>query len=113
MSNGSAGNIDLKTVEGFGEEWDAYSQEAIDPVEHRRLFHQYFSIFAFDQLPPDAEGFDLGCGTGRWAYLFTPRVGHLHCIDPAAKALNVARRRLSGTPNVSFHHARVDDMAPR
>lgn len=103
-------NIDLKTVEGFGDEWDAFSQEAMDPVEHRRLFDQYFSPFSFDQLPNGAEVFDLGCGTGRWAMLVAPQVGHLHCIDPAEKALSVARRRLSDLPNVSFHHAGVDDI---
>jgi ubiquinone/menaquinone biosynthesis C-methylase UbiE len=103
-------NIDPKTVEGFGDEWDAFSQEAMDPTEHRRLFEQYFSPFPFDQLPAGAEGFDLGCGTGRWAVLVAPLVGHLHCIDPAEKALSVARRRLSGLPNVSLHLAGADDI---
>jgi len=103
-------NIDPRTVEGFGDEWDAFSQEAMSPAEHRRLFAQYFSPFPFDQLPLGAEGFDLGCGTGRWAVLVAPRVGHLHCIDPAEKALSVARRRLSDLPNISFHQAGVDDI---
>jgi ubiquinone/menaquinone biosynthesis C-methylase UbiE len=105
-----ASNIDVRTVEGFGEEWSAYNQEALDPTEQRRLFDQYFSPFPFDQLPPAAEGFDLGCGTGRWAMLVAPRVGRLHCIDPAEKALAVAQRRLAALPNVSFHHAGVDDI---
>lgn len=105
-----AANIDRKTVDGFGEEWQAYSQEQLDPAEHRRAFDEYFSIFPFDRLPEDAEGFDLGCGTGRWAVLVAERVGRLHCIEPAAKALEVARRRLSGCPTVSFHLAGVDDI---
>jgi SAM-dependent methyltransferase len=104
------GNIDPKTVEGFGEEWNAYTQETLDPDEHSRLFEAYFSLFPFDRLAPGAEGFDLGCGTGRWAALAADRVGHLHCIDPSPKALAVARRRLGGRPNVSFHEAGVDDM---
>jgi SAM-dependent methyltransferase len=82
----------------------------MDPTEHRRLFDQYFSTFSFDRLPSGSEGFDLGCGTGRWAVLVAPQVGHLNCIDPAEKALAVARRRLSDLPNVSFHHAGVDDI---
>jgi SAM-dependent methyltransferase len=110
MSAAGQSNIDPRTVEGFGDEWDAFSQEAMDPIEHRRLFDQYFSLFPFDRLPGGAEGFDLGCGTGRWAVLVAPQVGHLHCIDPAEKALAVARRRLSNLPNVSFHHAGVDDI---
>jgi ubiquinone/menaquinone biosynthesis C-methylase UbiE len=103
-------NIDPRTVEGFGEEWSAFDQEALDPAEQRRLFEQYFSPFPFGELPPGAEGFDLGCGTGRWAMLAAPRVGHLHCIDPAEKALRVARRRLAALANVSFHQAGADDI---
>lgn len=103
-------NIDQETVEGFGEEWAAYSQEGLSPDEHRRLFDQYFSIFSFDDLPRKSEGFDLGCGTGRWAALVAQRVGTLHCVDPAEKALAVARRRLGDLPNVTFHKAGVDEI---
>jgi len=103
-------NIDEATVLGFGEEWDSFTQEQLDPVEQQRLFDQYFSLFPFADLPTDAEGFDLGCGTGRWAALAAGRVGKLHCIDPAAKALAVARRRLNGTSNVAFHECGVDEI---
>src|SRR5215208_3756166 len=105
------GNIDPKTVEGFGDEWDAYSQEHLSSDEQRRLFDQYFSIFPFDELPPNAEGFDLGCGTGRWAALIASRVGRLHCIDPAAKALAVAHRRLRDVANVTFQESDVDRIS--
>ncbi|MGZ2411031.1 SAM-dependent methyltransferase [Sphingomonas sp. F9_3S_D5_B_2] len=110
LSTARAKNIDVKTVAGFGEEWAAFTQEELDPAEHRRLFDQYFSPFPFDSLPADAEGFDLGCGTGRWAALAEPRVGLLHCIDPAGKALDVARRRLRDRSNVRFHECAVDDI---
>jgi SAM-dependent methyltransferase len=98
-------NIDPKTVEGFGREWAAYDQSPLSAEEQKRLFDGYFSIFPFDGL---GEGFDLGCGSGRWAQLVAPQVGHLHCIDPAAEALAVARRKLAGQTNVSFHHASSD-----
>lgn len=110
MGKAAERNIDLKTVEGFGEEWAAFDQQDLPPSEHRRLFDQYFSPFPFDALPEGAEGFDLGCGSGRWAALAAERVGHLHCIDPSSKALDVAKRRLSGLPNVSFHLAGADTM---
>lgn len=102
------GNIDHRTVEGFGEEWAAFDQTDLPPDEQRRIFDDYFSVFPFADLPPDAEGFDLGCGSGRWADLMAARVGQLHCIDPSDKALGVARRRLGGRGNVTFHHAGVD-----
>jgi ubiquinone/menaquinone biosynthesis C-methylase UbiE len=103
-------NLDEATVEGFGREWAAFDQLALDPDEHRRLFDCYFGIFPFEDLPPQAEGFDVGCGTGRWAQLVADRVGTLHCIDPAADALAVAKRRLQRHPAVHFHHASADTM---
>jgi len=105
-----AGNIDPKTVDGFGEEWAAFDQSDLPADEHRRIFDDYFSIFPFGDLPFDAEGFDLGCGSGRWADLMADRVGRLHCIDPSDKALAVSRRKLARHDNVAFHHAGVDDI---
>lgn len=103
-------NIDLKTVKGFGEEWSAFDQEELPPAEQLRVFNEYFSVFPFEKLATSAEGFDLGCGTGRWASLLAERVGLLHCIDPADKALAVARKRLAHFRNVQFHHASASDI---
>lgn len=103
-------NIDRGTVEGFGEEWSAFDQEDLPPAEHVRVFNEYFSVFPFDRLDHLAEGFDLGCGTGRWAALLAERVGLVHCIDPADKALAVARKRLAHLKNVQFHHAGASDI---
>lgn len=104
----SPGNIDPRTVEGFGDEWSAYDQSELGGEEYRSLFDSYFAIFPWEALPSDAEGFDLGCGSGRWAVGIAPRVATLHCIDPAEKALDVARRRLAGHDNVRFHLASSD-----
>ena len=109
-ATGQVRNIDPKTVDGFGEEWAAFDQTDLPPDEHRRIFADYFSVFPFASLPPAAEGFDLGCGSGRWADLMAERVGTLHCIDPSDKALGVARRRLGARSNVTFHHAGVDSI---
>lgn len=108
--NRPEGNIDPQTVEGFGEEWAFYDQSELPDEERNRLFAQYFSVFPFQALPPAAEGFDLGCGSGRWAALVAPRVGTLHCIDPAPAALETARRNLVGIPSCRFHLASADDL---
>jgi len=105
-----AENIDLKTVDGFGHEWSAFDQTALGEEEWRELFDRYFAIFPFDALGDDAQGFDLGCGSGRWAAGVAPRVGRLHCIDPAEQALAVARRNLAGHANVGFHLAAADSI---
>lgn len=103
-------NIDPSTVDGFGAEWNAFDQSNLGRVEQNRIFDTYFSIFPFASLPPAAEGFDLGCGSGRWADLVADRVGILHCIDPSERALEVARRRLSGRPGVTFHLSGAHEM---
>ncbi len=92
-------------MRGFGEEWNAYNQATLDPDEQRQLFNDYFAIFPFHHLRADAEGFDLGCGSGRWAALMRERVGKLHCIDPSEKALAVARSLIQDANNVEFHLA--------
>jgi len=102
-------NVDVATIEGFGEEWHAFTQEELDPAEHRRMFAEYFELLPLEELT-EGEGFDLGCGSGRWAALVAPRVAVLHCIDPSRKALEVSRRRLSASPNVKFHLAGAHEI---
>jgi len=101
-------NIDLKTVEGFGDEWRRFDQKPIGDEELNRLFQEYFRIFPWDELGTDAIGFDLGCGSGRWARLVAPRVGRLHCIDASEAALSVARSNLESCANCELHCAAVD-----
>lgn len=102
-------NIDIGTVEGFGDEWERFDQSAMSDLERHQIFSSYFAVFPWESLPQNAQGCDIGCGSGRWAQLVAPRVGHLHCIDPSA-AINVAKRNLAGQSNVSFHHAGVDNL---
>jgi ubiquinone/menaquinone biosynthesis C-methylase UbiE len=99
-------NIDHKTVDGFGDEWLRFDQSNLPVQEHGDRFESYFSIFPWHILPKNAEGFDLGCGSGRWAKMVAPRVGHLHCIDPS-EALDVARKNLAKFENCEFHNAVV------
>lgn len=104
---GNKDNVDRKTVEGFGDEWARFDQAALTEQERELLFKRYFSIFPWHSLPEDAHGFDLGCGSGRWAKLVAPRVKKLHCIDPSC-ALDVARKNLSDCHNCNFHQSTVD-----
>ena len=101
-------NLDPAVVEGFGQEWSRFDQSTLHQDELRALFEAYFSIFPWATLPANAIGFDLGCGSGRWAQFVAPRVGRLHCIDASASALEVARRNLKSYANCEFHCASVD-----
>lgn len=100
-------NSDYKTIESFGDEWSTFSQEHMDGAEIRRIFGDYFKIFPWDLLPKEAVGFDMGCGSGRWAALVAPRVKELYCIEPSS-AIRVAQRRLSERNNVRFIRGTTD-----
>jgi ubiquinone/menaquinone biosynthesis C-methylase UbiE len=102
-------NVDIKTVDGFGDEWSRFDQSKLSNQERNVLFESYFSVFPWDKLPEGAEGMDVGCGSGRWAKLLAPRVGKLYCIDPS-NALNVARKNLAENNNCTFFKATVDAM---
>lgn len=103
-------NADEKTVEGFGAEWQRFDQSQLSADERRRYFDEYFSLVDWAGLPKGAVVADIGCGSGRWAALVAPRVGHLHCVDASSDVLPVARRNLSHADNCSFHHASVGEL---
>lgn len=104
-------NLDPATVASFSDEWSRFDQSALSQDELSHLFDCYFRIFPWRAIPADAVGFDMGCGSGRWAKLVAPRVGSLTCIDASAEALAVAREALASDDNVRFIHASVDDVA--
>jgi SAM-dependent methyltransferase len=103
------GNIDTNVVEGFGDEWSRFDQTELSADELESMFDNYFNIFPWEALPALAVGFDLGCGSGRWARLVAPKVGKLHLIEPS-DALEVAKRNLAGLDNCEFHRADVDSI---
>ena len=105
-----APNADSAVVAGFGDEWTRFDQSRLDAGELNAVFQTYFAIFPWNSLEKDAVGFDVGCGSGRWARLVAPRVGTLHCIDASAEALAVARRNLAEQTNCRLHHASVADL---
>lgn len=102
-------NMDADVVKDFGSEWRRFDQSHLSTSDQAEMFKGYFDIFPWNLLPPDATGADFGCGSGRWAALVAPRVGHLGLVEPSDEALAVARRNLSNAANVSFHHASIDD----
>ena len=101
-------NLDEATVTSFGDEWSRFDQSQLSAAEALRIFNEYFAVFPWHSLSKETTGFDMGCGTGRWAKIMAPRVGHLHCIDPSA-AIDVAKKTLSKIANVSFHRTSLED----
>ncbi len=99
-------NLHKETVAGFGDEWERFDQSELSELERDQLLEQYFAIFPWSQLPEGPVGFDMGCGSGRWAAGVAPRVKELICIDPSS-AIEVARRNLAAFANVRFIQAEV------
>ena len=102
-------NIDKKTVESFGDEWSRFDQSGMSEHEAKKVFNGYFSIFPWDLVTDSSIGFDMGCGSGRWAKWVAPRVGRLHCIDPSV-AIDVAKENLKDHENIVYHSAAVDTV---
>jgi ubiquinone/menaquinone biosynthesis C-methylase UbiE len=103
-------NVDDAVVDGFGDEWSRFDQSAVPELETQQRFEEYFGIFPWHELPPGAVGLDLGCGSGRWARLVAPRVGHLLCFDASQAAADVARRMLAGVENAEVAVAAIDEL---
>lgn len=103
-------NLDDLTVRSFGDEWSRFDQKGMSDDEASHIFNEYFAVFPWERLPDNAVGFDMGCGSGRWAKFVSPRVGHLHCVDPS-DAIEVAKAMLDHCENVSFHRKAVGEEA--
>jgi ubiquinone/menaquinone biosynthesis C-methylase UbiE len=103
-------NVHQETVDGFGDEWSAFSQENLSDEELQHQFDSYFSIFDWSRVGERSIGFDMGCGSGRWAKLVAPRVGQLYCIDASEKALAVAKRNLKDVDNCKFFTASFEEL---
>lgn len=100
-------NIDPKTGASFGDEWSIFDHKSMPDHEAEKRFEEYFAVFPWGDLPANAEGFDMGCCSGRWARWVAPKVGHLHLIDPS-DAIDVAQVGLVGHDNLTFHRAFAD-----
>ncbi len=74
-------NVDVKTVQGFGEEWSKFTQAGLSDAERAEVFRQYFSLIDWTLVAADAS----------------------------REALKVAQSNVSA-PNVSFVEATPDSL---
>jgi len=103
-------NLDERVVDGFGDEWERFSNQELDQAELEAMFDDYTSIFPWEKVDQSSVGLDAGCGSGRWARFFARHVGRLHCVDASGEAIDVARRTLVDEEGVEFHIATLEDM---
>ena len=103
---------DKKVIEDFGEEWRRFSQvNEITADESDYIFNGYFKIFPKDFFKDETKiGFDMGCGSGRWAKYIAPKVSVLHCVDPSLAALEVAKKNLSENKSCNFICSKAEEF---
>ena len=94
-------NVDEIVIKHFGQEWTRFDQD-LSQSELKELAGNYFKIFPWEILPPGSVGFDMGCGSGRWASYVSTKVNKLICIDPSEEALIVAKKNLKNKKNCTF-----------
>ena len=100
-------NKNQKVINDFGNEWKEFDFSEINRDDLIKSFDQYFHIFPFNQISINSIGFDMGCGSGRWAQFIAPRVQKLNCIEPS-EAINVAKKNLKKFNNISYFQETTD-----
>ncbi len=99
--------LEEEVISDFGNEWKTYNQDGLSDKELAVLFNKYFDIFPFHLINKNSIGFDMGCGSGRWAKLIAPKVKVLNCIEPSINALSIAKRNLKNYSNCIFKNEDV------
>ena len=100
-------NIDVDTVNSFGEEWTKFS--SFSEKEIKNAGDQYFDIITEDICNSSSVVLDMGCGTGRWSKYLASRVKFIEAIDPS-KAVLAASHLTKDLKNVRVTQAGVDSI---
>ena len=79
-----------QVINDFGKEWSFFTQK--NKNELSKVYNQYFNIFPWEIVNKNSIGFDMGCGSGRWAQFVSPNVKLLNCIEPSYEAIRVAKK---------------------
>jgi len=84
-------NIDPKTVDSFGEEWQSFHD--FDEGEIRKLGDEYFDIVTPEMINENTRLLEVGCGSGRFLKYLSTKAGFLVGVDPS-QAIFVADKLL-------------------
>lgn len=98
-------NLDLKTVQSFGEEWSAFHN--FSKQEIQKIGNDYFDLLTIDSS--NFVALDVGCGSGRWSLYLSPRVKFIEAIDPSS-AVWVAKKLLKDLKNIRVTQASVEHL---
>ncbi|MEO6347932.1 MAG: hypothetical protein ABIO60_08475, partial [Aquaticitalea sp.] len=74
-------NIDHKTVDSFGDEWQAF--HGFDEKELMKLGDEYFDIVTAEMVNEKTTLLEVGCGSGRFLKYLSTKAGFLIGVDPS------------------------------
>ena len=103
---------DQEVIDDFGKEWSRFTQVgSLSQEESDFIYRGYFQIFPKDFFTSKNKvGFDMGCGSGRWAKFIAPKVEKLFCVDASLEAIEVARNNLSSYPSCEFLCTKAEEF---
>jgi ubiquinone/menaquinone biosynthesis C-methylase UbiE len=100
-------NIDHKTVESFGDEWQAFHGFQEEEIE--KLGDEYFDIITPAMLNPSSVVLEVGCGSGRFLKYLTGKAGHIVGVDPSS-AIFASDKLLGPHGDVTLVRASANDL---
>ncbi len=100
------GNIDWKTVDSFGKEWDKFNEFLLDEIA--LIGNEYFDIMQ-KHISKELVALDVGCGNGRWSKYLADKVKFIEAVDPS-NSVFAANKLLSDNSNVRVTKASVESL---
>lgn len=100
-------NVDKKTVDSFGEEWQSF--HGFSPEEIKRIGDMYFDIVTPEMLNENSKVIDIGCGSGRFIKYLQGRYGSMAGVDPS-EAVFAADNLIGEDEKVEIVQASTDNI---
>lgn len=107
FDRGKAANVDESVVAAFGEEWLKFSNFKVADIN--QFGDEYFDIADASILNKNTYVLDMGCGSGRFSWYLSSRVGFIEAMDPS-EAIWAAEKLMCGIDNVRLINASVDSI---
>ncbi|HEX8315950.1 MAG TPA: class I SAM-dependent methyltransferase [Flavisolibacter sp.] len=101
------GNIDMVTVDSFGEEWQAF--HGFEEQEIQKLGDEYFDIITPEMLNKSTSVLEVGCGSGRFLKYVSTKAGFIVGVDPS-HAIHASDNLLGPKDNVVLVKASANDL---
>jgi SAM-dependent methyltransferase len=100
-------NIDMVTVDSFGDEWQAF--HGFEEAEIEKLGDEYFDIITPQMLNKSSLVLEVGCGSGRFLKYLSNKAGTIVGVDPS-HAVYAADNLLGPRENVVLVKASANDL---